>query len=416
MAYLRFGNRIVDKSRKWGRPERFEYSMGKGMTAAKMKRALRAHDEIRDALSPQQAVRIDTKQMRSIVERYLLLSPGDRPQFLRDLVIYDGKQPDRRAVDLLAEYCEGVRPDLTETGRAELTSIERVLVEWMSLFRIRTPEDLTRPRVQDFVRWRSTWRHPSDIRTGPVSAKMVNRAVLTIRRFCTWLKDYDFLRGPNPADGVRARAVPGESVRIIEPLDENQLRSLLSALRDHGTEWAHDATLLLLVTGARCGDVQELIFNPHWLDIENGLIQFHAPAVGGRSRTGKTSSATRTVPAPPTVLEIARRGHIWKDSQRFRERVGRYLARFCKAQELPHTHPHRLRHTHATMHILGQTRRLEELSYYLGHRSIQTTTDIYHSWLRQEMARGRDVVKKRYADLVNWLESDYFMKDKTQEK
>ena len=71
--------------------------------------------------------------------------------------------------------------------------------------------------------------------------------------------------------------------------------------------------------------------------------------------------------------------------------VTTYLDRFSKKYGLPHIHPHKFRHTMASMLIFNKVD-LVSVSKRLGHSQVSTTTDIYAHVMEEADQRNADIL------------------------
>ena len=59
-----------------------------------------------------------------------------------------------------------------------------------------------------------------------------------------------------------------------------------------------------------------------------------------------------------------------------------WLAKFSKKYDLPHIHPHKFRHTMASLLFYNKVDSIA-ISKRLGHAKVSTTTDIYSHIIKQ---------------------------------
>lgn len=125
--------------------------------------------------------------------------------------------------------------------------------------------------------------------------------------------------------------------------------------------------------------------------------------------TPKSLSSTRSVAFPEALATEIRRlliyhkkqrlkcGALWEGSPALIKSAaggsmhpnypGSYLAKFCKRNNLPHTHMHALRHTHASlMKWMGYD--VLDVSAQLGHSQKSTTLNIYSHLFENAMDRS----------------------------
>lgn len=189
-------------------------------------------------------------------------------------------------------------------------------------------------------------------------------------------------------------------------LDEAQTKALLEAVEAKASLQYHVMVKLMLFSGARRAEVCGL----EWGDIdwENDRIHIqrnslYVPSAGMYEDTTKTESSDRVVKLPRTVMELLQMqrtrqesdkalvGDAWQEHDKVFTQwngkpinpssVSTWLSKFCERNGLPHTTPHMLRHTSATL-LLMQGVPLKAVSKRLGHTLASTTSDIYGHSLR----------------------------------
>lgn len=201
----------------------------------------------------------------------------------------------------------------------------------------------------------------------------------------------------NPCDRVDAPKLKRKEARYLE---EDEAVQLMEALKSAPSQYRM-MVYLMICTGARRGEICGL----EWKDVnwEKGKIHIrrnslYLPERGMYEDTPKTESSDRIVSISESVMEMLREykseqdktralmGEAWEDHDKlftqFRGKpihpltITKWLAKFCKDNGLPHTTPHMLRHTSATL-LLMQGLPLKAVSKRLGHAQVSTTGDIY---------------------------------------
>ena len=71
--------------------------------------------------------------------------------------------------------------------------------------------------------------------------------------------------------------------------------------------------------------------------------------------------------------------------------VTQWLADFAKKYDLPHIHPHKFRHTMASLLISNGTDTLT-VSKRLGHAKVSTTIDIYSHMIKKSDERAAESI------------------------
>jgi integrase len=173
------------------------------------------------------------------------------------------------------------------------------------------------------------------------------------------------------------------------------------------------------VTGCRRGEIMGL----HWdaidwkrqqLRIDRALL--YTPESGIYEDTTKTGEA-RFIKVPTETIQLLKlyRAHYdglkvknvdrWIESNYVFTRddggvmnpdnVTQWLASFSKKYDLPPIHPHKFRHTMASLLIYNGTDVLT-VSKRLGHAQVSTTTDIYSHSIKEAEERAAESI----ADVV----------------
>lgn len=200
----------------------------------------------------------------------------------------------------------------------------------------------------------------------------------------------------NPAD---ACALPRVEKKEIHPLDEDESKSFLQAIRGHRFETLFTVTLF---TGMREGEVLGLMWN--CVDFDKGTLlinkQLQQPREGGleyRLASTKSGKARIVTPAPwvMTLLRVHRArqnearlkaGALWEDSGLvFTDELGHHLThpavyhsfkRVAGSIGRPDARFHDLRHSYAVASLRAGDD-IKTVQGNLGHATAAFTLDVY---------------------------------------
>jgi site-specific recombinase XerD len=175
----------------------------------------------------------------------------------------------------------------------------------------------------------------------------------SLRQFSKWLA----AEGEIDADPLLGMANPKLDRKIVQALDDDQLRALIKACSGTSLVDRRDEAIvrLMIDTGARAGEVSGLQVAD--VDLARGLVTI-TRGKGGKGRTVPISAQTGL--ALDRYLRLARRegrisaefSALWVGAHRGKTFGYDGLARMLKARaetaQIAHFHAHLLRHTFAT--------------------------------------------------------------------
>ena len=241
----------------------------------------------------------------------------------------------------------------------------------------------------------------------PLSPKSIKNAFGVLHK----AMDQAVLNGyiiKNPCNGVQ---LPRVEKKDISPLDENEIRAFLSAIKGHPNEMLFKVALF---TGMREAELMGLTWDR--VDLKNGTIlvdrqMIHEKKKGGAYKFAPTKSSNirKITPAPAVMVwlqswkkaQAAQRlllGDKWGDGFEnlvFTDEFGHHLSnttlthqarRFGVKIGKEGFRFHDLRHSYAVAAIRAGDD-MKTISTNLGHASITITMDIYAAFT-QDMARA----------------------------
>lgn len=239
----------------------------------------------------------------------------------------------------------------------------------------------------------SDYFKPEKEKSAPLSPKTI---MLTHKAISTVLKQAvkEQLLPRNIADLASPPKVPKHEMDTFEV---EELQAILKALATEPLKW-QTCIQLLIATGARRGEIMGL----RWERVDwkgNRLYlcenRVYTPETGAISNSLKTDES-RYVSVPSPVMELLKR---WRDEQAklfdwlgitpsgyvMTSEKGRpmhpdaptnWLNSFYKRHDLPPIHPHKFRHTQASL-LIAEGVDILTVSKRLGHSQTSTTMNIY---------------------------------------
>ena len=215
----------------------------------------------------------------------------------------------------------------------------------------------------------------------------------------------------NPAH----RATPPKIERTeVDSFQPEELARIMECLDEEPIKW-RTITHLLIVTGCRRGEIMGLRWDAiDWegkqLRIDRALL--YTPTSGIYEDTTKTGE-TRFIKIPEETVQLLRLYRAYFDGLRLKngdrwiesgyvftrddggimnpDNVTQWLSGFARKHDLPPIHPHKFRHTMASLLICNGTDALT-VSKRLGHSKVSTTTDIYSHAIKQADERAAESI------------------------
>jgi len=183
------------------------------------------------------------------------------------------------------------------------------------------------------------------------------------------------MRTDNPCKGIERNQEPSRE-RYLKP---DELERLIAALDAYEDQQAANIIRLLLLTGARRGEVLSMT----WAQLEETPGEWVKPGA-----TTKRKTVHRVPLSPPAQELLANlRGdadadavYVFPGPGKFghRSEIKKNWAAVCKAAGIKGARPHDLRHTYASLAASGPGASLLIIGGLLGHSQAQTTKRYAH--------------------------------------
>jgi len=376
-----------------------------GRSKAYLKACKLAHETIINVLTPQAREGITPSEMRAAVLAYVAMDDSGKKELLKKMVFscYGEKNAvPKVSLEQLTDtwFEQKLSEGATYKQKDVMIGQKTVILNFFKSQGLKTTADLKPDTAHKFLAWRSETNYNSYGKT-TTSASTLRHNLQVLKQMAKVAERNGWIARAGIWEDVKVKSIAGVNTKIVEPLPVDLQRKVLEKLRGMRPE-IHDAVLLLLLTGMRVGELENL--SPQ--SLRGNAIFLHGEAVGSmKPLSGKTASAARTLPVCPSIAKIFERGYIFGSGAR---NVEQAIKRYSFAKEFPGIHPHRLRHTFAVNKLLSQTASLQMVSYQLGHSDISTTANLYGKFVPEHFKSGFEEAIKERKELVEWLEGGYF--------
>ncbi|RCS47803.1 integrase [Bremerella cremea] len=288
--------------------------------------------------------------------------------------VFDNIPVGKDEARLFGEYLDS--SDLSANSQRAIVNDLRKFARW---FVDANQEPLTFARVttRDITDFRDSLRRDQE-----QAVATVNRALVSVRRFCRWLCEDGHLQ-VNPAKGVKELR---KQELAPKGLDRAQVRRLFREVELRNDVRANAVFSSIIYTGCRVGDLVSLTLGDLLLSERSGTAVF---------RSGK-GNKQRSVPVPlaarkALVAYLETRPPVEGDAVFVGERgplSDKGVRCLCDKYSVVcgfKIHPHLLRHTMAHKFLEDNPGDLVSLAQILGHENLNTTKR-YVARTEQELA------------------------------
>lgn len=199
-----------------------------------------------------------------------------------------------------------------------------------------------------------------------------------------------------------------------ETFQPEEVQKIRDCLETEPLKWK-TMVHLLLITGCRRGEImglkwEDMEWDRNRVKIARSLL--YSPARGVYEDTTKTGNIRR-ISLPSETMQLLRRYRAWyselklKNGDRWQDSgflfvqdngehmhpdsLTDWLNKFSKRHGIPNVHPHKFRHTMASLLYFGGMDSVT-ISKRLGHAKVSTTTDIYSHIIQQADEQAADKI------------------------
>lgn len=232
-----------------------------------------------------------------------------------------------------------------------------------------------------------------------------SKTVLEYHRFISAVlaqAEKEMLVTYNAAQKATPPKLERKEADYFQPEEVERIRD---ALEGEPVKW-RAVTHLLLITGVRRGELcglrwDRIDWENHQVKIDRTIL--YSPDRGIYESSTKTGNV-RFIKLPQETMELLRQYRVWYNEQRLLngdrwtesgyvfvketggpmmpDSVNAWLNKFSKRKGLPPIHPHKFRHTMASLLYFNHADSVS-ISKRLGHARVSTTTDIYSHLIAQ---------------------------------
>jgi len=244
----------------------------------------------------------------------------------------------------------------------------------------------------------------------PLSTKTIlehHRLISTILKQA----EDDMIVTYNAAKKAKPPEYIAPEAEIFQPDDVIAIRD---ALESENIKWK-TLTHMLLITGCRRGEIAGLMWDR--VDWDNSMIKIDKALLQSKTKgiyddTTKTST-TRHIKLPYETMTLLKEykqwyleleehnGDRWQNSGYVfvkddgscirPDSITKWLSKFSKRRNLPHIHPHKFRHTMASLLYFNGIDSVA-ISKRLGHAKVSTTSDMYAHITNQSDERASESI------------------------
>ncbi len=249
---------------------------------------------------------------------------------------------------------------------------------------------------------------------------LCNNNILAHHRFISTVFSQAVKEQLIPYNTAQRATPPKAKNHEIKSFEIDDIQAIIKAVENKPLKWKA-MTHLFIATGARRGEILGLQWKS--VDFENNELYLcnnllYLPDKGIYSDTLKTDE-NRYVNVPQGVMDILKQ---WKDEQAeiacavgdewtdtdyvFTRENGQpmcpnsllyFFNKLEKDYNLPHIHPHKFRHSQASI-LINEGVDIVTVSKRLGHAKTSTTSDIYAHMLRKSDETASNVIN----DVLNF--------------